>query len=55
MYLDIEMDTDILNMKCVSVQWYFFVLSKPKQQFEAQFMKKLVKQHWGWVENSRCF
>ena len=35
------MDTNIANIKSVSVGWCLYVLSNTKATFEAQFMKKL--------------
>ena len=35
------MDTNIINIKSVSVWWCFYVLSNTSATFEAQFMKKL--------------
>ena len=34
------MGINILNIKCVSVSWWLYVLSNTLATFEAQFMKK---------------
>ena len=35
------MNTNILNIKFVTVRWWLYVLRKTSAKFEAQLMKKL--------------
>ena len=39
--LDLNVDTNLVNIKSVSVWWCLYVLSNTEATFEAQFMKKL--------------
>ena len=39
--LSIVMDTNKVNIKSLSIWWYFYVLSNTQATSEAQFMKKL--------------
>ena len=35
------MDTNTVNIKCLSMMWCLYILSNTKATFEARFMKKL--------------
>ena len=46
MYLGLDMNINILNIKHDLVWWWLYVLSSVHEK---------VNQHWGWVEQKRIY
>ena len=48
------MDSNILNIKCVTLSWCLYVLSNTLRNIWGSIHEK-VKQHWSWIgKRKRC-
>ena len=47
------MDTNIVNIRNISVWWCFYVLNYTKATFKAHSVHEKVKQQWGWTEKKK--
>ena len=48
-YLCLDMDTNIVNIRSISLWWHLYVLSNTWSSIHEK-----VKQHWGRSEKKRC-